>query len=167
MQRTKDEGGNQRAAEIIVLGPGGAGSRAFLQAICPDLQPGYGDLLLGALSVSRQLVLYCYSVGYRQEFAWDLVGGKMLGYIACFDWFNQESFRQCRDRVDEISSGFSAPFVVAADLGEQPLPVPACVVKPDIPLMPSARFLFFQSHKPASVRRVLITLLDLLLETME
>ncbi|HOT95951.1 MAG TPA: hypothetical protein PLG50_13050 [bacterium] len=167
MHRTLDEGAIQRTAEIIVLGPGGAGNREFLQAFCPDLRQGCGDLLLGSLTVHRELVLYCYSIGFGQEFAWDLVGGKILGYIAHFDWFDGASYNACRDLVNDTSSDFTAPFVVAADLGLQPPPVVESAIKLDIALSPSARFLFFQKHKPASVRRVVITLLDLLLEKLE
>ncbi len=167
MQRTEDEGAIQRAAEIIVLGPGGAGSRTFLQAFCPDLRLGREDLLLGSLTIHRELVLYCYGIGYRQSFAWDLVGTRMLGCIAHFDWFDEASYTACRDLVDDTTAAFAAPLVIAADLGQQALPVVEGALKPYTLLSPSARFLFFQSHKPATIRRVVLALLDLLLERVE
>jgi len=166
MQRQSKESGIQRMAEIVVVGPDGAGKRAFLQAFCPTIHETDTGILLGAMPINSELVLYCYGIGYDRSFAWDLVGRKMLGYVVCFNWFDDQAYAACREMVTFTSSAFSAPFVVAADLGLQPLPVPESAVRPNVPLSSSARFLFYQSHKAASVRKVAATLLDLLLDKL-
>jgi len=166
MQRRSEESGIQRMAEIVVVGPAGEGKHAFLHSFCPILHETGAGILLGELPINRELVLYCYGIGYDCSFAWDLVGRKMLGYLLCFNWFNEETYAACREMVTFASSSFATPFVVAADHGLQPLPVPESAVRPHIPLSSSARFLFYQGHKPASVRKVVTTLLDLLLEKM-
>jgi len=166
MQRQSKESGIQRMAEIVVVGPDGAGKRAFLQAFCPTIHETDTGILLGAMPINSELVLYCYGIGYDRSFAWDLVGRKMLGYVVCFNWFDDQAYAACREMVTFASSSFAAPFVIAADHGLQPLPVPESAVRPHIALSSSARFLFYQGHKPASVRKVVTTLLDLLLEKL-
>jgi len=166
MQRRSEESGIQRMAEIVVVGPEGDGKGAFLHSFCPILHETEAGILLGEMPINRELVLYCYGIGYDCSFAWDLVGRKMLGYLLCFNWFDEEAYAACREMVTFASSSFAAPFVIAADHGLQPLPVPESAVRPHIALSSSARFLFYQGHKPASVRKVVTTLLDLLLEKL-
>jgi hypothetical protein len=167
MQRSTNENGVQRVGEIVIVGPAGMAKQPFLQALCPQLHTTNQDILLGALPVNSELILYCYGITKGQGFAWDLVGRNMLGYVVLFDWYDESSFAACGEIVDFMAASFSAPFVVAADIGIRPLPVPESAVRPNIPLSPLSRFLFFQSHKPASVRKVVITLLDVLLEKLD
>jgi ABC-type cobalamin/Fe3+-siderophores transport system ATPase subunit len=169
MQQLVHEGESciQRAAEIVIVGPEGAGKKAFLQAFCSPIYGSDENVVVGSCQISSDLILYCYSVGYTHSFSWDLIGDKMLGYIAIFNWYDELSFAACRETVHFASSHFSAPLIVAADLGLKPLPVPESAVRPFIPLSPSAKFLFFQSHKPASIRKVVVTLIEVLLEKLE
>lgn len=167
MQRYADECVSSRAGEIIVVSPGGAEKEMFLQAVCANVYSGEKDLLVGILPINRELILYCYGITYDRGFAWDLVGRKMLGYVAVFDWFDDSSYAACREAITFTSASFSAPFVIAANLGLKPPPVPESAIRPNIPLSPHSKFLFFQSHKPATVKKVIITLLDVLLEKLE
>jgi hypothetical protein len=162
-----EESGAQKAAEIVVVGPKGTQLPAVLHALCHDARETDSGLMIAFLPVTSELTLYLYGVSDIERFAWDLVGRKMLGYVVIFDWFNPDTFHECCRFIDLASANFSAPFIVAADHGMQPLPVPENALRPDIALSPLSRFVFFQSHKPASVRKVLVTLMDVLLEKLD
>ncbi len=167
MQADADECAIQRVGEIVVVGPASAAKEPFLQAICPERFVANQDVLLGAMPINSELLIYCYGITHGRGFAWDLVGKKMLGYVVMFNWFDDDAYAACREIIDFTTRNFSAPFVVAADYGIRPLPVPESAIRPNIPLSPLSKFLFFQSHKPASVRKVVVTLLDVLLEKLE
>lgn len=167
MRPKPEESDAQRIAEVILLAPQKKELTAMLQAVCPVTREVSPELVLGFLPVNRELTLFCYGVRDPEHFAWELVGRKMLGYVVAFDWGNADSFSAGCRCIDFTAAHFAAPFVVAADHGVQPLPVPESAVRPPIMLSTASRFVFFQSHKAASVRRLFVTLLDMLLEKLE
>jgi uncharacterized protein len=157
----------QRVGEIILIGPPGTDKESFIRAICPHVTLTTQDIILGRLDVSSELVLYFYGIGFHPELgnvAWDLLAKKMLGYIVLFNWFDETSFVNCKTIVDFTTTQFEAPFVVAANVGEQPLPYGEKMRRPEILLSNHARFLFCQSHKPVHARKIVLSLFDLLLE---
>jgi len=167
MQPLLEAGGIQRVGEIVIVGPPGAAKQPFLSALCPQVEITNQDIILGYLPIHDELMLYCYGISYGQGFAWDLVGRKMLGYIVIFDWFDDTAFAGSKEIVEFTASYFSAPFIIAADLSDRPLPIPESAVRPPIGLSTMSKFMFCRSSKPASVRKVVITLLDMLIEKLE
>ncbi len=167
MNRLREESGVQRVGELVVVGPPGAAKQPFLSALCPRVEIANQDIILGSLPIHEELMVYCYGISYGQGFAWDLVGRKMLGYIVIFDWFDDQSFAGSKEIIEFTSSYFNAPFIIAADIGDRVLPVPECAIRPHIGLSAMTKFMFCRSNKPDSVRKVVVTLLDLLIEKLE
>jgi signal recognition particle receptor subunit beta len=167
IHRLREESGIQRVGEIVVVGPPGAEKQPFLSSLCPHVEITNQDIILGRLPIHDELMLYCYGVSYGQGFAWDLVGRKMLGYVILFDWFDDASFAASKEIIEFTASYFSAPFIIAGDLGDRPHTVPESAVRPYIGLSTMSKFMFCRSSKPASVRKVVATLLDLLIEKLD
>ncbi len=156
-----------RIGEILVLGAHGADVEFFLRAFCTTVVVTDQDILLGQMTVSRTLSLYCYGINPsppQKTIAWDLFAKKMLGYIVLCNWFDEASFSDCKKIIAFATRHFDAPFVVAADVGEQTLPYGETLRRPEIVLSAGSRFIFCRKHNVVHVRKVMLGLINLLLE---
>lgn len=160
----------QKVGEIVVVGPPGSAKQSFLKSFCPEVTIADQDILIGRFPVNSDLVVYIYGISHDPEsplFAWDLVAKKMIGYIVIFDWHNETSIEQTKQILDFTTHHFSTPFVLAADLQNNPCAVPEAACRPYILISNISRFMFFRSTKPATVKKVVISLLDILIHKIE
>lgn len=160
----------QKVGEIVVVGPPGSAKQPFLDAFCSEVTIADQDILIGRFPINSDLIVYCYGISHDQQsppFAWDLIANKMIGYIVIFDWYNETSFNNTKNILDFTTHHFPSPFVIAADLGEKPIPIPEAACKPYILLSNNSRFMFYRSSKSASIKKVVVALLDILLEKID
>jgi len=160
----------QKIGELVLVGPPGSAKQSFLNAFCTEVTIADQDILIGRFPINNDLVIYCYAISHDPQtppFAWDLVAKKMIGHIVLFDWADDASFQNAVNILDFTSSHFHSPYIVAADLKDEPYPVPEAAARPFILLSRAGRFMFCRSGKPASVKKTVTALVDLLLEKME
>jgi len=156
-----------RIGEIAVVGPRGVGKKQFLESVCDHVELSDEDVSFGRIAVNEQLVVHFYAIRVGRDtspFALDLVAKKILGYIALFDWYRGESFEEMKSVLDVLTSRYEIPVVVAANLGKGPDPVPPRVLNGDLSIAPDSRFTFCRVGDPGSVRRVVRTLLNLVID---
>lgn len=116
----------QRTAELVVLGPSFTLQKRFLTHLCNEVVLTKENCAFGRTRISNELELYFYGLGEgekSQDFAWDLVAGKMLGFFLLFNWFDGASFQKALETADELSRRFDAHGVIAGDLAENLVPV--------------------------------------------
>jgi hypothetical protein len=167
MRRPKSENERVKLGEIVLLGPPGSERYSFLSCFCHDLAITESDLLIGRYDVFPEIQLYFYSIGSdATEFAWDLIAQKMLGYIVLFNWHDLSSFEKCKELLDFTTLHISTPLIIAADTGEKPFVTPESIKDHPISLARKSRFIFCKSNHPASVKKVVVALIDLLIETL-
>lgn len=157
-----------RIGEIVVLGPPEVEKGEFISAICEEVDKN-DDIVLGRLQVNDQLILHIYGLDVGADvnnFAWDLVAQKMIGYIVLYNWYDANSLERAKSLVDHLHSEWEAPCIIAADVGETEYPIAKKIFKRGISLSPNTQFTFYRIVDPASVRRIFLTLLDTIIERM-
>ena len=93
----------------------------------------------------------------------------MLGYIVIFEWEDLISLESIKPILNNFAETIDAPFVVVAnvaDLDHPPIPKMFFQDK-GVFLAPNFRFTFGQVNDPASSKRILSLLIDMLLEKVE
>ncbi len=160
----------QKVGEMVVVGPPGSDKESFLKSFCTEVTIADQDILIGRFPVTNDLVVYFYGISHYPDaslFAWDLIAKKMLGYIVIFDWNKNNSFQYAKQIIAFTTAHFSCPFIIAADLQNHPSNIPETATKPFIMLSNNCRFMFFRSNKPATVKKVVVTLLDILINKLD
>lgn len=155
---------SQRIGEIIILDQTGEAKIPFINALCSEVKITDHDIVIGRLSVNENLILYLYGVSQPFDFQWELVAPKALGQILLFNWQDEVSFQQCQKILAFMSARYDLPFIIAADVGSGSYPVPEHIFKPNISLSQNSKFTFFSRSRKASMRKVAISLVDLLIE---
>lgn len=159
--------GTQRVGEILVIGAQGADLSSFLRVFCTSVAVTDEQILIGQVDIAHALSLYCYGIeiqSQRKTVAWDLLAKKMLGYIVLCNWFEKTSFSDCKKIIGFTTSRFDAPFIVAANVGEQSLPYGENLRRPEIVLSACSRMIFYRNRNSVHIRKVMLSLVDLLLE---
>lgn len=159
----------QHIGEIAIIGPTGSAKYHFIHSLCRKPIITDHDIIFGRFDVNPELSLFLYGIGYEYEqvnFAWDLVANKILGYIVLFDWYNDQSFKVAQNILDFLTAEFDAPITVAADVFDRPFPVQTSIFRPSISLSHQTQFTFCRSNNPASVKKVVVSLLDMLINRL-
>ncbi len=155
-----------RIAEIMVVRSAASAPVEFIQAICPHIERERTDLVWGQLQATEDLQLFLYGLSIRspfENFAWDLVAHKILGFVLLFDWHHESACQEIKDLIDFILHKSAAPIICVADVGNQPILYREEIYRPPIVLSRRCRFTFCQSSQPATIRRAVVALLDMLL----
>lgn len=158
-----------RIAEIAVLGPNHEEKRLFIQSACQKLELTNDHITFGRLPINDQLVLHLYGVGLQSEaeaLTWDLLARKCLGYIVLFSWQDDESLERLKPLLDQLASRYDAAMVVAAHLANGKLAVPPALYEQGIAVTAEGKFMFCDVRQPASVRKILLALIESLLDKM-
>jgi signal recognition particle receptor subunit beta len=158
-----------RIGEIAIVGPNNEEKRLFIQSVCDKVELATDNITFGRLLINDQLMLHLYGVAVQpssQPVAWDLLARKMLGYIVLFPWNDSESFERVKPILDHLTSRYDAAMVVAAHVANGHQPVPREFYEGGIPLTAEGKFLFCDVRNPESVRKILLTLIDSLIEKM-
>jgi len=154
-----------RIGEIVVIGPTSSAKYHFIHSLCKRPVITEYDIIYGRMEINSELALFVYGMGYEQNhlnFAWDLVAHKILGYIVLFDWYDEQSFKVAQNILDFLTE-FEAPIIVAADVANKPYPIPTIAFRPSISISHQTHFTFCQSNQKESVKKVVVSLLDMVI----
>lgn len=160
----------QKVGEIVIVGPPGSAKDSFLRSFCAEVTIADQDILIGRFPINNDLVVYCYGISHYPDaplFAWDLIAKKMLGYIVIFDWHKPNSFQDAKQIIAFTTTHYNTPFIIAADLQNNESDIPESATKPFILVSSNCRFMFFRSNKPATVKKVVVSLLDMLIDKID
>lgn len=156
-----------RIGEIAIIGPDNDIKKRFIEAVCQQIEVSNEQLTFGRMPIDEQLVLHLYGISLQKnqtKVLWDLLVRKMLGYVILFSWESPQSFDLIKPTVDELTSRYEASLVVAANVDNGSLPVPQTLINEGIAITTDARLTFCDVSKPESIRRVLLTLVNLLID---
>jgi hypothetical protein len=160
-----------RIGELMVISPPGRLSEIFITTVCDQLEQK-GDLACyGRMLVNDQLALHLYGVqlnGNIDSVSWDLISPKLLGYIILFDWNEFSSLKKLSTSLDIFSTQFNAPLIIAGCVDNNadiPMPSPFFETS-GIPIEKETRFSFCNISEPDSCKKVVATLIDILLEKL-
>jgi len=155
-----------RVGEIVIVSCSNSNHWSFLRSICDECEITEHDIALGRTKINEDLDLFLYGLNANNnlsDFAWDLLVHKMMGYIVLYDWYDYVTFSQTKKIIDFLTDHIDAPFVIAADVHDQPFPIPPTMFKEGIPISSKGRFTFCCSSDAKNVKDVLRMLCDILL----
>lgn len=156
-----------RIGEIAIIGSSMRVKNEFIKIVCDEVVAQGESLIFGRLQINNQLVIHLYGLDYSEREikpSWDLVSQKLLGYVVLFKWDNSHSFAEVKDTVDALTSRYKIPLVVAANIENNASNIPMQLLNVDFNLADSSEFTFYSLSDPNSVKNVLITLLDTVID---
>ncbi|MDZ7292445.1 MAG: hypothetical protein ONB44_22075 [candidate division KSB1 bacterium] len=156
-----------RIGEIVIAGTGNDEKRLFIQSVCQKLEYANEHIIFGRLAINDQLVLHLYGITIQadsQMVAWDLIAKKMLGYIVLFPWQDADSLERLKPIVDHLAARYDTPMVVAAHITTGRQAIPPALWEQGITLTTQGKFMFCDVRKPESARRILLALIDSLID---
>jgi hypothetical protein len=153
-----------RIGEIAILSPGQEEKKLFIQSICQKLELVNENIAFGRLPINDQLVLHLYGVALHAEMAWDLLAKKCLGYIVLFPWQDAAAFERLKPALDLLAARYEATMVVAAHVANGKAPVPPALYESGIAVTAEGKFMFCDLRQPAGARKILLALIESLIE---
>jgi small GTP-binding protein len=177
--------GRGKAAKIVVTGPFAAGKTTLIRTISEitvlSTERGITDetsarkrettvaMDFGRIGIDSDLVLYLFGTPGqdRFEFMWEVLGEGMLGYVLVVDGDREESPQEARSILDAFRKMAKVPFVVAVNRADAFSPVDeerlrsVLDLEADVPVLP------VDATDKASVKDVLLTLLNHILDRLE
>ncbi len=156
-----------RIGEIAVLGTHANERKKFIAAICSQLEMATPHFAFGRFPVNDQLTVHLYGLAVHTEDqtpSLDLLSRRMLGYIVLFPWQDEAAFAQIKPSIDYLTTRHEAAIVVAAHALQSQLPPSPILVQDGMAVNNDGKLAFFEEDNPASAKRVLLSLMDLLLE---
>ncbi|NIR52978.1 hypothetical protein GWO43_30570 [candidate division KSB1 bacterium] len=160
---------NMRIGEIAIVGPDLKTKKSFINAVCDDVIVETENLIFGRLQINDELVIHLYGVDLSEKElnpSWDLVSRKLLGYIVLFNWSNPNSLADVTSTVDLLAARYDIPLVIAANLKNSQTSVPRELLNAEINLTRQGQFTFCKLSDPKSVKNVLITLINSVLDNL-
>ena len=160
-----------RIGEVTVISPPGKTKEIFIQSVCNKLEKVNDKICFGRLEINNQLVLHLYGVSIEKDessISWDLLSPKMLGYIFIFNWDEYSSFETIKTVLDTFSIKFTAPIIVVANVNnESNIPLPEKFNEPGgFSIDRNIRFTFCQTSNPVCSKKVVASIVDILLEKL-
>jgi len=158
-----------RIGEIAIVGPQRDIKQAFIRSIADSIEVENGELTFGRYNVNEQLILHLYGITISPEssfISWDIISPKLLGFIALFKWGDANSFRKTQVLVDELFSKFDTEIIVAGHTEEAFPKIPAAF-EFGIPTDKRGALTFCNVHDPRSVKKVLLTLVNHIIDQLE
>lgn len=156
-----------RIGEIAVVGPGYKNKHEFIKSVCDEVVVNTEKLVFGRLQINEQLIVHLYGLDLTEKNitpAWDLVSKKLLGYVVLFNWNNADSYAKIKETVDSLSTKYKLPLVIAATLQNGSLAFPKELVNAELELSDQAQLTFCKISDPQSVKNVLVTLINSVIE---
>ncbi|MDZ7263849.1 MAG: hypothetical protein ONB16_04645 [candidate division KSB1 bacterium] len=161
-----------RIGEVAIISHTLTEPETFIRSICGKIEVQNPTTCFGRFDVDDQLGLHLYGVRIDPEsksFFWDIASRKMLGYIFIFNWDDRTMLESIKPLVDHFAQQFEMPIVVVANIADRSVPpIPEKFFQPNgIALAANARFTFGQISAPADAKKVLVLLINMLLERLD
>ena len=160
-----------KIGEIAVITPNNKISESFIKSICTKIDIKNGVVAFGHFNANDQLGLHIYGISLdnkEKSLSWDLISRKMLGYIVIFDWEDQISLETIKPILDQLSNNLPTPVIVVAnvkDINQTPIP-PIFFFPEGIHISANSRFSFLQADRPESAKKIMVLLMDMLLQKL-
>ncbi len=159
-----------RIGEIAVVAPHPDDKKQFIQSCADSVNAVNEQITFGEYVISDELVLHLYGIVFPEagesDLSWDLISSKILGYIVLFRWGDADSFRKIQRVTDYFTTQFETTVVVAAHT-EKKRPVLPKEFAEGIPIDRNGSFTFCDVSDPASTKKVLLTLVNQIIDTIE
>lgn len=159
-----------RIAEIAVIAPQAEERKRFIAAVCDQIEVESERLTVGRLTINDQIVLHLYGLAPTPEGkapAWDLLARKLLGYVALFSWQESDSFEHIKAGIDQVTARADAVLVVAAKIADAEPTALEALGDEGLFVNQQGKFTFYQEDDVESMKKVLLVLIDLLIERAE
>lgn len=157
-----------RIGEIAIVSPHEEENRRFIRALADTVEVESEQLAFGKLDINKQLTLHLYGITLRDlnsAVSWDLLSQKLLGFIAIFRWGETDSFRRVQKIVDYLTSKYDTSIVVVGQSKKKTPLLPAGFAA-GVPIERSGLFTFCNVDNPAEAKRVLLTLIDNIIDRL-
>ncbi len=120
----------------------------------------------GRITVDKDIVLYLFGTPgqKRFDFMWEILSEGMLGFVVIVDSSRPETFHEARRILDTFRTYSDTPFVIAANKQDDEDAWPPEDLKIALGLDADVRVLPCVAHEKASVKKILLELLYIILE---
>lgn len=120
----------------------------------------------GRITVDKDVVLYLFGTPgqKRFDFMWEILSEGMLGFVVIVDSSRPETFHEARRILDTFRTYSDTPFVIAANKQDDEDAWPPEDLKIALALDADVRVLPCVAHEKASVKKILLELLYVILE---
>lgn len=152
-----------RIGEIAIIGPGIRPMQEFIKTVCDEIVTENDELVFGRLQINEQLVIHLYGLRFTDKDikpSLDLVSKKLLGYVFLFNWGSQDSYSAVVSTIDSLTSRYSLPLVIAANLPNGSTEIPSQMLNVDFNISSEGQFTFCKLSDSESVRNVLVMLIN-------
>jgi signal recognition particle receptor subunit beta len=156
-----------RIGEIAIIGPDNDIKKRFIEAVCNKVDLSNDQLTFGRLPIDDQITLHLYGISVEKsnnKVSWDLLARKMLGYVVLFSWESPQSFDLVKTTLDELTHRYESTLVVAANIDDGGFTAHKTLLQEGISITNEAKLIFCDVAKPESVKQVLLTLVNLLID---
>lgn len=160
-----------RIGEVAVFGPPGEDKEVFIKSICNNVEIASDKICFGRLEINSQLVLHLYGISIEKDemsISWDMLSPKILGYVFIIQWENQSTLDSVKHVLDYFAANYQAPVIIVASVANKnDIPLPDKFYVPGgLTIDRNIRFVFCQISDPVSSKKVIVNIIDLLLEDM-
>lgn len=120
----------------------------------------------GRITVDKDIVLYLFGTPgqKRFDFMWEILSEGMLGFVVIVDSSRPETFHEARRILDTFRTYSATPFVIAANKQDDEDAWPPEDLKIALGLDADVRVLPCIAPEKASVKKILLELLYVILE---
>jgi len=171
--------------KIVITGSFAAGKTQFINSIS-DIETVNTDfsttideekemkshttvaLDFGTIAINDELILYLFGTPGQERFdyMWEHLAMGCLGYIVMVDSCRPAKFAETINLMERFSRITDSPFVVAANKQDDPAALPPAYVRRRLNLPHSVRVIPCVATSRDSVKNVLLTLLEIITNTM-
>ena len=158
-----------RIGEIAIISPIDTTKCDFIKAASDEIVMQSQDFVFGRIYINSQLMVHLYGLNYNingPNIPFDLLSKKILGYIVLYNWENNSSYSQIKTILDSLANNYQVPVVIAANLSQNSVPIPQQLINVDFNLSDYCDFAFYRTSDPASVKKVIVILIDSILEKL-
>jgi uncharacterized protein len=174
-----------QSVKVVVTGPFNAGKTTFIKTISEitvlsterqvtdAAADGGGETTVamdfGRITVSDEVVLYLFGTPGQERFSfmWETLSEGMLGFIVLVDAENPSSFDDARGILRFFRQLSDVPYVVAANRADANDKDVLAEIRADLEIPEDVKLVACSTIHRESVKQVLLTLLQTILEFME
>ena len=156
-----------RNTEVIVVATDKNIIKQLYQTICEEINDENEEIVFGFLPIDDQLQINLYGFEWKRNsklYHWDKLCRKILGAIVIYDWQDDKSVDLMRQTLRFFEANFEIPLITASMLNGAAGNLPIKLYRGGLPVSSECRFSFFDPKSPASIRELIVGLININLE---
>ncbi|MBN1997465.1 hypothetical protein JW935_07940 [candidate division KSB1 bacterium] len=157
----------EKIGEIVIIGLTDTILYDFISQLCQDVKKTDQGILFANIDVDEDLALFLYGIVIENNpefFEWDLLANKMLGYVALFEWNDDAAFPAVQTMISFLEDRFNVPVTIAACVDQEPENIHTKLFRHSFPLSWKDKFRFYKPSEKITVKNVLLSMIDTLIE---